>query len=258
VAQALHYASWLDTATEDQIRVFAEEYLKKPLEDAFEEHFGKSLTAIVCQSHSVVLVAPKLDASAEAIVNYLAERHSVDINAVFFSYARVGQIEILARALLVPEQSAQRGAGGKRLPTIAELLKMAAEKKVSPLLEICRQMNQLWEERPSNAYGGSFRYWGEAPTGKLMVFGINIAEAYAKSSSGQLDVWIPTRTLAEVIGREDAAIRKVLNEKHSVFKSNQYDCVLRLETTVEAEALVSRLKTWSATLGGKALSAGTA
>src|SRR3989442_5693949 len=50
VAQALHYASWLDTAAEDQIRVIAEEYLKKPLEEAFEEHFGEQLPALVCQN----------------------------------------------------------------------------------------------------------------------------------------------------------------------------------------------------------------
>jgi len=44
-----------------------------------------------------------------------------------------------------------------------------------------------------------------------MVYGINIAGGYAKPPNGQLDVWIPTRSLAEVIGAEEVAIQDVGN-----------------------------------------------
>ena len=54
-------------------------------------------------------------------MNYLNERHGVDINAVFFSYARLkdGQ-EVIARTILVPDETQQVRAG-KRTTSVADV-----------------------------------------------------------------------------------------------------------------------------------------
>lgn len=110
VAQALDYAAWLDSETEDQIEANATEFLKSSLADAFSERFQSDLPEYHCQDHRVILVAPRLDASAERIINYLSERHGVDINAVFFKYSKLSDgKEILARSILMPDQPPKVG-----------------------------------------------------------------------------------------------------------------------------------------------------
>ena len=111
VAQALDYASWLDKISETDLMEIAEDYLHSPLDDAFVDRFGKDMPAISPQNHRILLVGSALDAGAERIINYLAQRHSVNLNAVFFRYAKLssGQ-EILARSVLVAESALQKSA----------------------------------------------------------------------------------------------------------------------------------------------------
>jgi hypothetical protein len=106
VAQALDYASWLNGATEDQIALYAAEYLGRSLSEAFTEHFQQDeMPELACQQHRIILVAPRLDAPAERIINYLATRYGIDINAVFFKYARLDSgDEVLVRSVLVAEE----------------------------------------------------------------------------------------------------------------------------------------------------------
>ena len=106
VAQALDYASWLDSQEEETIDANASEFLKRPLSDAFSEFFQTDLPDFSCHNHRIILAAPRLDASAERIINYLAEKYNVDINAVFFRYAKLGGgHEILARSFLVADEA---------------------------------------------------------------------------------------------------------------------------------------------------------
>ncbi len=77
VAQALDYASWLDDASASEVQMIldrAEEHLGKPLEDAFTEHFEIEMPDVVAQNHRIILAA-RLDSSAERIIQYLATRH---------------------------------------------------------------------------------------------------------------------------------------------------------------------------------------
>lgn len=71
-----------------------------------------------------MLVAPRLDASAERIINYLSQRYGVQINAVFFQYVRLSD-EKEARAMLVAEESSPKPTG--RRPTVDDLIKIATD-----------------------------------------------------------------------------------------------------------------------------------
>lgn len=241
VAQALDYASWLDGASAEAILGYADAFLGRPMAEAFFERFQTEMPEISCQSHRVTLVAPRLDAAAERTITYLAERYGVDINAVFFQCARLADgREILARTLLVPEGS--RVTPGKSTYLTAEqLLSAAAEQGSRAVAETCRSMNTLWSEEGRTTYGGSFRYWATTSTGKWrMVFGVNAA-GKGSPPKGQLDVWIPAPSLAEVCGVSEAAIRASL-ARFPVQEKGKADCWIRLENAEMAGDLVRHLQ----------------
>ena len=48
IAQSLDYASWLDSRTEDEFKELAGKFLRKPLAQAFSEHFPSDLPPIEC------------------------------------------------------------------------------------------------------------------------------------------------------------------------------------------------------------------
>lgn len=244
VAQALDYASWLDSEEEETINSNARDYLKRPLADAFSDCFQTELPEFTCQNHRIVLVAPRLDASAERIINYLSERHSIDINAVFFKYAKLSGGEILARSFLVADEARPKHRG-RMSPSLDQLMAMAAERKTIELVEICRRMGESWEETCSCAYNGSLRYWASTSAGpRRMVFGVNV---FGKNNppSGQLDIWISMRALAESSNIPETEIRKSMKENHPVLDLQVVDCWLRLKEAAQAESIVERLKSWA-------------
>lgn len=117
VAQALDYASWIENLPPVEVGEVAQKYLERPLADSFRERFGTSLPEIVNNDHRMVIVASELDDSSERIVQYLANRHSININVVFFSCFRQGQKEFVGRAwLLDPEEVEERSERRRELP----------------------------------------------------------------------------------------------------------------------------------------------
>jgi hypothetical protein len=245
VAQALDYASWLHSEKEVQIREWAEEYLKQPLEEKFCDYFDTEDFPELFQKHRIVLVAPRLDASAERIITYLSEQYRVDINAVFFQYARLSEgKEILARAVLVAEETSPSAPTSKR-PTVDGLMKIATEHGTTPLVEICRHVGDRWVEEAVGTFDGSFRYWGKSRAGQSrMVFGVNVA-AKAKPPRGHLDVWVPAPSLAEVTGQSEGDVRTALGRQpiaNYIHMGRNDPCWIRLKTEEEARALVQLLR----------------
>lgn len=246
VAQSFDYASWLDSLSEDQFRELAEQYLKKPLEQAFSDLFLFDLPAeIDCQRHRIILVAPKLDAAAERIITYLAERHRIAINAVFFKYAQLGSEEILVRSVLVSEDTRREtrrlddGSGPRPQPQ--ELLKIAEARKVTALVDICRQAKAIWNERTSSTHGGSWIYSLHTDRGWRSFFGINVSGKLMATPVGELDVWVRTKNIAEVTSVDESVIRNTF--VGSTVKSGS--CIIRLRTSSEAERLIQQLKEWT-------------
>src|SRR4029079_13030402 len=132
IAQILDYASWLDTASFEEIQNCAQRYLGKPLSDAFQEAFETDLPSVTAQNHRMLVVAPKLDLSAERVINYLADRHDIEINAVFFRYAKTAKGEqILIRTLLVAEK--ERTESTYVVP-VGDLVTLANNRKVTKLV----------------------------------------------------------------------------------------------------------------------------
>ena len=118
VAQALEYASWVNTREYDDFDRLALEHRGKTLGDLFNEVFDSSLPSDVTGAmHRMLIVSSELDASSERIVRYLAEKHSLNINAVFFKFFRSASAELLGRAWLMdPEELQERTETRHRRP----------------------------------------------------------------------------------------------------------------------------------------------
>ena len=228
---------------------WAAEYLKTSLEEKFRDYFdSEGFPEISCQRHRIVLVAPRLDASAERIIIYLSEQCRVQINAVFFQYARLSEgKEILARAMRVAEESSPQPKKSKE-PTTDELITMAAQHGTEELLKICRTASDWWFEEPVSTFDGAFRYWGTSGAGQdRMVFGVNIG-AKAKPPHGQLDVWIPASSVAEVTGKLESEVRAALGKQPiaNIQMGKNDPCWIRLKTVDEARALLQQLRDFAA------------
>lgn len=246
VAQALDYASWLNDADPEEILDHTKEYLGRELPEAFEEHFHAEMPDILPQNHRLLIVASRLDSSAERIVNYLRERYGVEFNVFLFKYAKLADgREVLVRTVLLPEST--RPPRGPRPRQNAEsLLGLAADRHIEDLVEVCRGVKGMWTEEPANAFGGSFRYWATGGDGLAkMVFGVNVAGARAQTPTGKLDVWVRAPVLSQVTDVPEENIRLELRKSYSVVMENNDACVVRLSTQDEAGHLVRQLKEWA-------------
>lgn len=248
VAQALDYASWLDKVSEADLLEIAEGYLHGPLSEAFADKFGTDMPAISTHNHHILLVGSGLNAAAERIINYLAQRHSVNINAVFFRYAKLstGQ-EILARSVLVAESLLQSATPSRRKPGVLELLATATHRQVLPIVEAFRALGEdekYASEESANSYGGSFRYWRKNTEGKAkMVMGVNVSGERNNSPIGQLDIWIPVGTLAQVLGVSETQATDMLNQL-PVLGIKGADVIVRLKDQRSAQEVAKQMEAW--------------
>ena len=172
-------------------------------------------------------------------MNYLNERHglAININAVFFSYARLkdGQ-EVIARTVLVPDET-QKVRTGRRTTSVAELLDISEQRRTSDMVKICRQAAGFLREQAAGTYGKSFRYWAKGPQGNRMVFGVNVSGERLNAPPANLDVWIPSMGLSEVAGMTEESIRDAINQRHPVQHSTDFDLVLKIQSVEQAQGV---------------------
>lgn len=109
VAQALDYASWVQTLTYEAVEELYEGKHQEPLEQAFDAKFGTQLPEELNAAHRIVIVCAELDTATERIIDYLTTNYNVPINALFFRYFKEGEEEFLTRTWLIdpylPEQA---------------------------------------------------------------------------------------------------------------------------------------------------------
>jgi hypothetical protein len=120
VAQAIDYASWVETLEADAISSIYEKYSSGgSLDEAFLARFKVSLhEENLNQTHQIVVVAAELDSSTERIISYLAAR-DIAVNAVFFEVFSNGTDQFLVRRWFVDPaeiQSAQASTSTNKEP----------------------------------------------------------------------------------------------------------------------------------------------
>ncbi|HED01011.1 MAG TPA: DUF91 domain-containing protein [Proteobacteria bacterium] len=113
VAQCIDYASWVNDLTENEILEIHKSYTGKSLEAAYQTVFEDQLPESLNEKHQIVIVAASLDDATERIIEYLSEKHSVNINAVFFNIFEFDGKQILGRSWLkdpeVIEEESSKG-----------------------------------------------------------------------------------------------------------------------------------------------------
>jgi Endonuclease NucS len=114
VAQVLDYASWVSNLTPKEINELAAKYLSDTLANAFKTRFEETLPETINLNHKMVVVASELDDSSERIVQYLASRHSLDINVVFFTCFKLDGKELVGRSWLMDPEEVEERSGSKR------------------------------------------------------------------------------------------------------------------------------------------------
>lgn len=118
VAQSLEYASWVDERVFEDFDQIALKHRSRPLQDLFQKRFGtRAPNELDGTQHRIVIVSSELDQSSERIVKYLATKHELNINAVFFKFFRQDGQEFLGRAWLMdPEEVEERSQSRRRAP----------------------------------------------------------------------------------------------------------------------------------------------
>jgi len=108
VAQSIDYAAWVEHLPTERIAQIYQNYAEqqqlpdKTFDDAFKAKFGSTpVEDEINQTHQIVIVAAELDASTERIINYLNDKASIAVNAVFFTVFQDGDNQYLSRAWMI-------------------------------------------------------------------------------------------------------------------------------------------------------------
>jgi hypothetical protein len=112
VAQALDYASWVETLESDKLAEIYQRFSKgRSLSDDFKSRFGMELDEEQLNgSHQIAVVASTLDPSTERIVNYLSGK-DIPINVIFFQVFQSGNDKLLSRSWLIdPAETESKAA----------------------------------------------------------------------------------------------------------------------------------------------------
>ena len=152
------------------------------MEETFQAKFGLSLEDVTLNdSHQLVVVATRLDASSERIINYLNEHAQLSINAMFFSAFEDNGHHYLSRAWMIdpaePPQPASRKAskepwngefyasfGGDRPWELARRYGFIAGGGAawySKTLNLLSEGSRVWVNIPKTGYVGVAEVTGE-------------------------------------------------------------------------------------------------
>ena len=114
VAQVIDYAAWVRQLVYREIDAITSKHLGKPLAAAYLNHFGQSVPENINVTHSMIVVSAELDEASHRIIAYLADEHSLNINAVFFNFFQDNGEELLGRAWLMDPTEVQERTDSRR------------------------------------------------------------------------------------------------------------------------------------------------
>lgn len=245
LAQAIDYASWIARQPFDELDVLAAEFLHRPLSDAFLAAFGFPLPEVDPSDVGIILVGTRLDASVERMVEFLADRYEMDINALLFRYLRLESGERLLIRTSIVSDDRQAAAEAKHAKFTADaLLETARKRGTIEIVQALRRLSEVLKELPSKTYAGSFRYW--APQGMLV--GINASGKW-NPPLGAIDVWVTPGHWIEASGIAEEDLRSGLASFEIVSEitgtSGLKQIILRIKSVAEADGLVRVLRKWA-------------
>ncbi|MEX2158447.1 MAG: endonuclease NucS domain-containing protein [Dehalococcoidia bacterium] len=243
VAQAIDYASWIATQTPEEVKAIAARYLERTLDEAFLEKFGQPLSDLQLNAPSILVIASRLDASTERMLQYLSRQYGMSIDGLIFRHVQLPSGEqILIRTSVVSEEVIAGTRTGETYSVPVEtLVAQARDRGAISQLNVLRRLSDFLSEDPTRSYGGSFRYWGNG----RMLCGVN-AVANWGAPQGTIDVWVSHGSWAQTTGLAEETLVEELRSNFEFVK--QYDgahqMILRIKSKEEAERFVELLQRW--------------
>jgi hypothetical protein len=190
-AQALDYASWVETLNHEKVNEIAKSYLgnDSPLENAFKDKFKVDLPEVLNESHKMMIVASQIDDSSERIIRYLSDKYGVGINAATFKYFKDGdENEYLAKIFLIEPGSTTPQPGGKRLPNLTyEELENLADR--NGVLELYRKLDaglrNIFDSRKTTR--STLAFIGDLDGSRSVIMSLVPGESRSERISGGTD-----------------------------------------------------------------------
>jgi hypothetical protein len=223
-AQALDYASWVTSLSNDRVSAIAGNYLPEDFESAFKAKFGQELPETLNEDHRILVVGSEIDSSSERIISYLSDRHGVNINAATFQYFQQPDgPELLARVFLLDPSEVERKTrtqGPKRRPNLTheELRAIADEADVAELYDYAFDVFQalLYIQRKRT----SIAFVGLLDRGRRVV--INLVPGESNGEDG-LRFQLYRTWFAERAGIFPADVERLIPEKHEEYAAGDPD-----------------------------------
>lgn len=107
IAQAIDYASDVSQWSSEKLGEICSNYLKKPLEEAFNDRFPEvDIESInVNGTQRILLVGFSIESPLERMIEWLSETYNVSINAIILSYIRTNSgDELLSKTSIISEE----------------------------------------------------------------------------------------------------------------------------------------------------------
>ncbi len=236
--QAIEYASLVATWSVDKIISIAEEYLKKSIYEAFEEHFRKSLedTGGINSDQRILLIGCRTDSTLERMVNWLSDRE-IPINVITLSFFVLPDRQnIFVRSSLVSEEVAKaksEAKKGRRAPMNKEKVKsLIDEKALEELVNAFDTLDQTPAISKTPGLDG-INYEFKIPReDKPPLRRTAVQLLLTHSNKGQLKVGILANNFAELLDIEDSDVLKSLPEfkwkegwRREIYLSEPADCL---------------------------------
>ena len=98
LVETLDHASWVNGLSCDHIDALTNKFTGKPLAQSFSDHFGAPLPDKVNARHSIIILVPESDDSAQRVVRYLSATHNVPIQVFLVSVFTTSSGEFVASA----------------------------------------------------------------------------------------------------------------------------------------------------------------
>ena len=105
LGETLDNASWVNGLSRDEIDALANKFAGKSLDQAFNERFGAALPEKVNNGHSMIMLVPELEDSAQRALEYLARAYDVPI-----------QVFLVSISFTLPQRA---NSSGNRAPVTA-------------------------------------------------------------------------------------------------------------------------------------------
>lgn len=113
-AQALDYASWVNTLKEDDVNsILSKRGIDKSVSELLSEKFDNNEDIDINENQKIYIVASSIDTITERICKYLAS-NGLQINVLTFDYFKDEEREYIARNFLVTESYSPKDNVKKR------------------------------------------------------------------------------------------------------------------------------------------------